>query len=138
MLRAAYGLLRDSGRVFLEAAPAGLHPDEIGQLLTAQPHVRAVHDLHLWEITSGYPALSAHVLLADDCDCHATRNQRAQILHERFDIDHATLQVDHLAAGHPAQVAGCPPVHHPRLTGRIGGANPVRRIAERADSRRAV
>ena len=119
MLRAAYGLLRDSGRVFLEAAPAGLHPDEIGQLLTAQPHVRAVHDLHVWEITSGSPALSAHVLLADDCDCRATRNQLAQILHERCDIDHATLQVD---PSPPAPTGRRLPTRTPpRLTGRIGG-----------------
>src|SRR5882757_274163 len=56
MLRAAYGLLRASGRVFLEAAPAGLDPDEIGRLLVSQPGVREVHDLHVWEISSGFPA----------------------------------------------------------------------------------
>ena len=55
MLRAAYGLLRDSGRVFLEAAPTGLDPDEIGRTLVAQPDVREVHDLHVWEISSGFP-----------------------------------------------------------------------------------
>ena len=55
MLRAAYGLLHASGRVFLEAAPAGLDPDEIGRLLASQPKVREVHDLHVWEISSGFP-----------------------------------------------------------------------------------
>ena len=57
MLRAAYGLLRDSGRIFLEAAPAGIDPDEIGRTLAAQPDVIEVHDLHVWEISSGFPAL---------------------------------------------------------------------------------
>jgi cobalt-zinc-cadmium efflux system protein len=66
MLRAAYGLLRDSGRVFLEAAPKGLDPDSIGQVLVHAPGVREVHDLHVWEVTSGFPALSAHVLVGSE------------------------------------------------------------------------
>lgn len=113
MYYAAWGLLRDSGRVFLEAAPAGIHPDEVGRSLAAEPDVAAVHDLHLWEITSGYPALTAHVLVDDDCDCHATRVRLAELLRDTYGIEHATLQVDHVASGHPATVAGCPQAHHP-------------------------
>ncbi len=66
MLRAAYGLLRDSGRVFLEAAPAGLDPERIGHVMAGLPGVVEVHDLHVWEVTSGFPALSAHVLVGED------------------------------------------------------------------------
>lgn len=95
MLRAAYGLLRDSGRIFLEAAPSGLDPDEIGRTLAAQECVIEVHDLHVWEISSGFPALTAHVLVSRDCDCHATRRRLAGVLDERFGIGHSTLQVDH-------------------------------------------
>ena len=95
MLRAAYGLLRDSGRIFLEAAPSGLDPDEIGRTLVAQSCVAEVHDLHVWEISSGFPALTAHVLVSPDCDCHATRRRLAVVLEERFGIGHTTLQVDH-------------------------------------------
>ena len=95
MLRAAYGLLRDSGRIFLEAAPSGLDPDEIGRTLVAQPCVSEVHDLHVWEISSGFPALTAHVLVSVDCDCHATRRRLADVLDEQFGITHTTLQVDH-------------------------------------------
>jgi cobalt-zinc-cadmium efflux system protein len=95
MLRAAYGLLRDSGRIFLEAAPTDLDPDEIGRTLVAQPCVSEVHDLHVWEISSGFPALTAHVLVSPDCDCHATRRRLADVLADRFDIGHTTLQVDH-------------------------------------------
>jgi cobalt-zinc-cadmium efflux system protein len=95
MLRAAYGLLRASGRVFLEAAPAGIDPVEIGRTLASQPTVRQVHDLHVWEISSGFPALTAHVLVAPDTDCHGTRAQLAVLLDERFGISHTTLQVDH-------------------------------------------
>ena len=105
MLRAAYGLLRDSGRVFLEAAPAGVDPDEIGRTLAAQPDVREVHDLHVWEISSGFPALTAHVLVSPDCDCHATRRRLAELLEERFGIDHTTLQVDHAQPAQALQIA---------------------------------
>ncbi|HEY8640380.1 MAG TPA: cation diffusion facilitator family transporter, partial [Solirubrobacterales bacterium] len=73
MLRAAYQLLKASGRVFLEAAPQGVDPDAIGRALVAEPGVSEVHDLHVWEITSGFPALSAHVLVGTDCNCHAAR-----------------------------------------------------------------
>ncbi len=95
MLYAAYGLLKASGRVFLEAAPPGLDPDAIGQALVSQNGVSQVHDLHVWEITSGFPSLSAHVLVDHECNCHEIAHTLKQLLHENFDIDHTTLQVDH-------------------------------------------
>ncbi|MGN6166736.1 MAG: cation diffusion facilitator family transporter [Solirubrobacteraceae bacterium] len=101
MLHAAYGLLKESGRVFLEAAPAGLVPEEIGKALAAQPGVIEVHDLHVWEVTSGFPALSAHVVVAPGEDCHELRRQLQRLLEERFEIGHTTLQVDHAAAEQP-------------------------------------
>lgn len=101
MLHAAYGLLRESGRVFMEAAPAGLEPEEIGKALAAQPGVIEVHDLHVWEVTSGFPALSAHVVVAPGEDCHELRRHLQRLLAERFEIDHTTLQVDHAAAEQP-------------------------------------
>jgi cobalt-zinc-cadmium efflux system protein len=95
MARSAYYLLKASGRVFLEAAPEGLDPQAIGRALVAQPAVVEVHDLHVWEVTSGFPALSAHVLVANEEDCHAARREMEAMLHERFGLDHTTLQVDH-------------------------------------------
>ncbi|HET7354496.1 MAG TPA: cation diffusion facilitator family transporter [Gaiellaceae bacterium] len=95
MLRSAWGLLRDSGRVLLEAAPEGLDVEEIGGALAAHPHVESVHDLHVWEITSGFPSLSAHVLVHPGDDCHGIRRELEQLLHDRFHLDHTTLQVDH-------------------------------------------
>ena len=103
MLRAAYGLLRDSGRIFLEAAPSDLDPDAIGRALVAESCVAEVHDLHVWEISSGFPALTAHVLVSPDCDCHATRRRLSDLLDQRFGIGHTTLQVDH--APPPLQIA---------------------------------
>jgi cobalt-zinc-cadmium efflux system protein len=95
MLRAAYGLLRASGRVLLEAAPGGMSVEEVGSALVSHAHVTSVHDLHVWEIGSGFPALSAHVLVHPGDDCHAIRRELELMLAERFAIEHTTLQVDH-------------------------------------------
>lgn len=95
MTRSGLALVKASGRIFMEAAPERLDPQAIGQALVAQPDVVEVHDLHVWEITSGFPALSAHVLVAGDSDCHAARRDMEAMLHERFALDHTTLQVDH-------------------------------------------
>jgi cobalt-zinc-cadmium efflux system protein len=101
LLHAAYTLLVASGRVFLEAAPAGLDPNEIGQALAAQSGVVEVHDLHVWEVTSGFPALSAHVVVRAGDDCHARRHELQTLLGQRFGLRHTTLQVDHEAAAQP-------------------------------------
>jgi len=95
MTRSGYRLVATSTRMFLEAAPAGLDPQEIGLALAAQPAIVEVHDLHVWEVTSGFPALSAHVLVDPDGDCHGARRQLTALLAERFGIEHTTLQVDH-------------------------------------------
>jgi cobalt-zinc-cadmium efflux system protein len=95
MLRASYNLLRASGRLFLDAAPVGIDPDAIGNLLASQPLVVEVHDLHVWEVTSGFPALSAHVVVAHDADCHECRRALAALLAQRYGITHSTLQVEH-------------------------------------------
>jgi cobalt-zinc-cadmium efflux system protein len=95
MLQAGVGLIRDSGRIFLEAAPAGLVPAEIGAALAAQPNVTEVHDLHVWEISSDLPAASAHVLVTQGEDCHAVRADLEELLSRKYGISHTTLQVDH-------------------------------------------
>jgi cobalt-zinc-cadmium efflux system protein len=108
MLHAAYGLLKASGRVFMEAAPAGLDPDEIGRALAAQTGVVEVHDLHVWEVTSGFAALSAHVVVRADDDCHELRRSLHDLLEERFHIHHTTLQVDHEPGPLQIEVAAPP------------------------------
>jgi cobalt-zinc-cadmium efflux system protein len=96
MTRSGVSLLKASGRIFMEAAPEDLDPQAIGRALVAESGVVEVHDLHVWEITSGFPALSAHVLVGKDCNCHAARRAMEAMLHERFGLDHTTLQVDHV------------------------------------------
>ncbi|MGA8334607.1 MAG: cation diffusion facilitator family transporter [Solirubrobacteraceae bacterium] len=95
MLQAAYSLLKASGRVFMEAAPAGLDPGEIGRALASHLGVVEVHDLHVWEVTSGFAALSAHIVVHAGDDCHEVRRSLHELLDQRFHIHHTTLQVDH-------------------------------------------
>jgi cobalt-zinc-cadmium efflux system protein len=95
MLRSGWPLLRESSRILLEAPPKTIDVQEVGRTLAAQPGVTEVHDLHVWEVTSGFPALAAHVLVPVGDDCHARRRELEQVLHDRFGIAHTTLQVDH-------------------------------------------
>jgi cobalt-zinc-cadmium efflux system protein len=95
MAKAGYGLLRDSSRVLLEAAPRGLDPTEIDTAIRSLTGVTGIHELHVWEVTSGFPALSAHVLVDTSQDCHGRRDDIEQLLRGRFGIEHTTLQVDH-------------------------------------------
>jgi cobalt-zinc-cadmium efflux system protein len=97
MLRSAGSLLRESGRIFMEASPAGLDPQAVARELAADADVAEVHDLHVWTVTSGFPALAAHVLVSPDADCHAARRRLQRVLEERFHLHHVTLQVDHVA-----------------------------------------
>lgn len=96
MAKAGVELLRDSGRILLEAAPAGLDPDAIADRLLAEDGVVEVHDLHIWVITSDHPALSAHVLMQPGADCHAARVRMEDVLDEKYGLTHTTLQVDHV------------------------------------------
>ncbi|MET3806303.1 cobalt-zinc-cadmium efflux system protein [Nakamurella sp. UYEF19] len=99
MIKGGYGLVRESGRIFLEAAPANLDPDLIGPAMAARPCVAEVHDLHIWDVTSGMPSLSAHILVDPTGDCHAVRRDLEVLLRGEYRIDHTTLQVDHAKAG---------------------------------------
>jgi cobalt-zinc-cadmium efflux system protein len=95
MVKAGIGLVRESGRIFLEAAPRGVRPVEIDRAIHATDGVADVHDLHVWEVNSGFPALSAHVLVQPGYDCHRIREILETELAEHFGITHTTLQVDH-------------------------------------------
>jgi cobalt-zinc-cadmium efflux system protein len=98
MLHASWRLLRDSGRVLLEMAPAGLPVEEIGRAMAAYPGVVQVHDLHVWEVTTEFPTLSAHVLVEPGADCHGIRRELEVLLRDRFGLEHTTLQVEHAPA----------------------------------------
>jgi cobalt-zinc-cadmium efflux system protein len=108
MVKAAWGLLRDSGRVLLEAAPEGMDLEDLRAHLAGVRHVLGVHDLHAWTVTSGLPALSAHIVIEDSCfnDGHAPRllDQLQECLTGHFDVEHSTFQLE--AAAHAAHEPG--------------------------------
>ena len=124
MVKAGVGLVTAASRIFLEAAPAGVDPDAVGDQMATVANVVEVHDLHIWEITSGQAALSAHVLVVPGGDCHKVRRDLQEQLRARHGITHATLQVDHLgedehellqiSSRQPAERAGhCEGAHGP-------------------------
>jgi cobalt-zinc-cadmium efflux system protein len=98
-------LLRESSRILLEISPGEMPPDEVAEAMLAVPDVVEVHDLHVWTVGSGFPALSAHVLVPPNEDCHGVRRELERLLEDRFGIDHTTLQVDHSRPSKPLEVA---------------------------------
>jgi cobalt-zinc-cadmium efflux system protein len=106
MLWSSVQLLRESTVIFLERAPSDADPETIGRALVAEPDVVEVHDLHVWTVTSGFPALSAHILVRPDADCHAARRRLETTLADRFGLTHTTLQVDHFEGGPTAVELG--------------------------------
>ena len=95
VLGSSWTILRDSTRILLEATPRGLDAGDVGRRMRSLPGIMEVHELHVWTITSGFPALAAHVLVAPDDDCHARRRELERMLASDFGITHTTLQVDH-------------------------------------------
>jgi cobalt-zinc-cadmium efflux system protein len=104
ILASSWGVLRDAVSILLEEAPRGIDAAEVGRRMAASPGVVDVHDLHIWTITSGFPALAAHVLVRPNEDCHAKRRELESLLREDYGIEHTTLQVDH--ASDPNGVIG--------------------------------
>jgi cobalt-zinc-cadmium efflux system protein len=96
ILASSWTVLRDSVAILLEAAPAGLDAEEVGRRMAEAEGVVEVHDLHIWTITSGFPTLSAHVLVRRGDDCHARRHELEQMLANEFQLRHTTLQVEHV------------------------------------------
>jgi cobalt-zinc-cadmium efflux system protein len=95
VLASSWRLLRESTNILLEGTPHGIDAEEVGRKMAGAEGVQEVHDLHIWTITSGFPALAAHVLVGHDEDCHARRRELEDLLKHEYDIEHTTLQVDH-------------------------------------------
>jgi cobalt-zinc-cadmium efflux system protein len=88
----SWRLIRDPLDVLLESAPRGLDVNEVGDAIARVPGVREVHDLHIWTVTSGFPALAAHLRTDPHGDQDAIRAEVEAVLRERFAIAHTTLQ----------------------------------------------
>lgn len=92
ILAGSWRLVREPFDVLMEAAPRGIDVREVGEAMARVPGVREVHDLHVWTVTSGFPALAAHVVADPHEDVDAIRRRIEAVLLERFEIEHTTLQ----------------------------------------------
>jgi cobalt-zinc-cadmium efflux system protein len=97
ILLSSWRLIAEPVGVLMEAAPAGVDVDAAGTAICAEEGVRSVHDLHIWTVTSGFGALAAHVVVSPECDRDLVRRRIEVLLHERFGIDHTTLQMEEQA-----------------------------------------
>ena len=109
ILASSWTILRDSVAILLEATPASIDAEEVGRRMAGAEGVVEVHDLHIWTITSGFPALSAHVLVRGGDDCHARRRELEHLLSTEFGLTHTTLQVEHAGESEGLQITTLPP-----------------------------
>jgi cobalt-zinc-cadmium efflux system protein len=109
ILGSSWTILRDSVTILLEATPAGIDAEEVGRRMAEAEGVVEVHDLHIWTITSGFPTLSAHVLVRRGDDCHARRRELERLLAREFGLTHTTLQVEHVGEREGLQISKLPP-----------------------------
>jgi cobalt-zinc-cadmium efflux system protein len=92
VLYSSWGLLKETVSVLMEGAPGAIDVDEVRESVVALSGVRAVHDLHVWTITSGMVAMSGRVVVDEDCWSEETLREVRRLLHDRFGIDHSTVQ----------------------------------------------
>jgi cobalt-zinc-cadmium efflux system protein len=104
----SWRLIKEPVDVLMEAAPSGLDVDAAGAAICGEQGVRSVHDLHIWTVTSGFGALAAHVVVSPDCDRDLVRRRIELLLHERFGIDHTTLQMEEQVGGELLRVENAP------------------------------
>jgi cobalt-zinc-cadmium efflux system protein len=109
ILASSWSILRDSVAILLEATPAGIDAEAVGRRMAEVEGVVEVHDLHIWTITSGFPALSAHVLVRRGDDCHARRRELERLLEKEFRLTHTTLQVEHAGESEGLQITALRP-----------------------------
>lgn len=108
ILLSSWRLIAEPLGVLMEAAPAGVDVDDAGNAICEEEGVRSVHDLHIWTVTSGFGALAAHVVVAQGCDRDLTQRRIEVMLHERFGIEHTTLQMEEEATGELLRVENAP------------------------------
>lgn len=94
IVASSWRLIKVPFEVLMESAPEGIDVDEMGAAICAEQGVRSVHELHVWTVTPGFGALAAHVVVAADVDRDLTRRRLEVLMHERFEIDHTTLQME--------------------------------------------
>jgi cobalt-zinc-cadmium efflux system protein len=109
VLASSWRLIKEPIEVLMETAPEGIDVEAMGAAICTEDGVRSVHDLHVWTVTPGFGALSAHVVVAAGTDSDLTRRRLELLLHERFEIDHTTLQMEEEVPAGLLKVERAPP-----------------------------
>lgn len=107
ILVSGFRVTKDSFHILMEGAPEQIGMEQVKAALGRIPMVKEVHDLHIWTITSGYPVLSCHITIYDDGVHDEILAQAQKILHDEFEIEHSTLQVEKAANGCPSPHGTC-------------------------------
>jgi cobalt-zinc-cadmium efflux system protein len=94
VLVSSWRLIKEPFEVLMEAAPAGLDVEGMGEAICGEEGVRSVHDLHVWTVTAGFGAIAAHVVVSQGADRDLIRRRLELTLGERFGIEHTTLQME--------------------------------------------
>lgn len=89
-----WSLLKDTTQILLEGVPAHLKLADIRTAIASAPGVASVHDLHVWSMSSNDVSLSTHIVLAEDAEAETVRRGVAALLHDRFEIEHVTIQTE--------------------------------------------
>jgi cobalt-zinc-cadmium efflux system protein len=108
VLTSSWRLIKEPFDVLMESAPAGVDVEGVGQAICREQGVRSVHDLHVWTVTAGFGALSAHVVVAPDTDRDLIRRRLELLLKESYDIEHTTLQMEEEATQDLLHVENAP------------------------------
>lgn len=107
ILISGFRVTKDSFHILMEGAPEQIDIEQVKVALGKIPMVKEVHDLHIWTITSGYPILSCHIMMFDDGVHDEILAQSQKILHDVFEIEHSTIQVEKAANGCPSPHGTC-------------------------------
>jgi cobalt-zinc-cadmium efflux system protein len=116
----SWGLLRETVDVLLEGTPSHIDVDQVAGAMRAVPGVTAVHDVHVWTVTSGFVAMSGHAELDGVRDAHVVLDDITRALHDRFDISHVTIQPETNTHAADCCEVICEPAPHRVVSERAG------------------
>jgi cobalt-zinc-cadmium efflux system protein len=109
VLASSWRLIKEPFDVLMEAAPADVDVEGVGRAICQEEGVRSVHDLHVWTVTAGFGALSAHVVVAEGTDRDLIRRRLELTLRDSYGIEHTTLQMEEEATQDLLHVENAPP-----------------------------
>ncbi|WP_139490636.1 cation diffusion facilitator family transporter [Brevibacillus dissolubilis] len=100
VLVSAWRVTKESVNILMEGTPSSVDTNQITNALASIPGVKSVHDLHVWTVTSGFDSLTCHIQVDDDIPSYGILNEALAVLKEKFEITHATIQIENSSVVH--------------------------------------